>query len=58
MGPTMDIIHQVEALGLKRGDKKDWVVAYDWRLLEDLLKVEKGVVLPYDPWRRRLAAYV
>jgi hypothetical protein len=50
--PTVDFLRRISSLRLTRGGKKEWVVVYDWRLLECITKTEQGKELTYNPWVR------
>jgi DNA ligase 4 len=52
---TMKFLGKIEAAGLKRRNgQREWVSVYDWRILEDMAKVESGSVSKGpDPWRAR-----
>lgn len=54
-GATNEFVQTVEAAGLKRRNgQREWVSVYDWRILEDMAKVDSGALgRGPDPWRAR-----
>ncbi|KAI9740974.1 MAG: hypothetical protein M1818_004580 [Claussenomyces sp. TS43310] len=56
---TRQAIDMVEKLGSSRdGDTKELVEVYDWRLLEDVAKMERGKALEHNVWRKHYVGIV
>lgn len=52
-GPTLEFMIRIERLNLRRSrGKKQWVEVYDWRILEYIMKKDRGEEKGYNPWRR------
>lgn len=52
---TINYMRKIEAANLRcRNGEREWVSVYDWRILEDITKMESGVSgKGLDPWRTR-----